>query len=76
MAKTGKEAFGKGKNGEEYPRDAWHLHLFAILPQFQGKGFGRKMIEFAEAEVCSPEFKNTIFTSRRLLNRDYFITRH
>jgi GNAT superfamily N-acetyltransferase len=51
MSKSGKEAFGTGKNGEEYPLEAWHLHLFGILPQFQGKGYGKKLVQFAEAEV-------------------------
>ncbi|KAJ2912913.1 hypothetical protein MD484_g7497, partial [Candolleomyces efflorescens] len=51
MVKSGKEAFGRGRNGEEYPLEAWHLHLFGILPEFQGKGYGKKLVQFAEAEA-------------------------
>ncbi|KAJ2926376.1 hypothetical protein H1R20_g10709, partial [Candolleomyces eurysporus] len=55
MSKHSKEAFGTGKNGEVYPLEAWHLHLFGILPQFQGKGYGKKLVQFAEAEATKDE---------------------
>ena len=74
MSKHSKEAFGTGKNGEVYPLEAWHLHLFGILPQFQGKGYGKKLVQFAEAEVGTVvSISSSVYYSRLTYLQSDFI---
>ncbi|EAU81346.2 hypothetical protein CC1G_11603 [Coprinopsis cinerea okayama7 len=37
--------------GENYTKNAWHLHLFGVLPEYQGKGLGKMLYRFAEEQA-------------------------
>ena len=37
--------------GEGYAHNAWHLHLFGVLPAFHGKGYGRMLVEHVDRLV-------------------------
>ncbi|TFK41608.1 hypothetical protein BDQ12DRAFT_678231 [Crucibulum laeve] len=34
--------------GDDYLLNSWHLHIFGVLPQYQGKGIGKKMFKFVD----------------------------
>ncbi|TFK22366.1 hypothetical protein FA15DRAFT_596194 [Coprinopsis marcescibilis] len=37
--------------GEGFALNAWQLHLFGVLPAYQGKGNGKALFKFAEKEA-------------------------
>ncbi|KAF9476819.1 hypothetical protein BDN70DRAFT_881951 [Pholiota conissans] len=37
--------------GIEYIEAAWHLRLFGVIPEHQGKGYGRALFDFAERQA-------------------------
>ncbi|KAF8198633.1 hypothetical protein BJ912DRAFT_31558 [Pholiota molesta] len=46
MGKMSEDSLGAG-----YSLNAWHLHIFGVLPGHQGKGYGRALFEFAERQA-------------------------
>jgi len=57
--------------GLERKLDSWYLHLFAVAPEHQREGVGRKLIEPGEAQVSSVSLSSfsggisCIFKARR-----------
>jgi len=38
--------------GPEYLLNSWHLHIFGIAKDHQGKGYGRALYELVEKQAC------------------------
>ncbi|KAF8997489.1 hypothetical protein BDQ17DRAFT_1248543, partial [Cyathus striatus] len=39
--------------GPDYARNAWHLHMFGIAPEYQGKGLGKMLFNYVDNMAAS-----------------------
>jgi GNAT superfamily N-acetyltransferase len=52
---------------DEMTKNAWHLHLFGVLPEYHNQGLGKKLFKFQEDQVrSSVDFSLQIHLTYRL----------